>query len=70
MSLSCIHAKGTLQALRLLFGFSSYCTCYLTVHERKDVSHSNTTAKKKNPLGIGYFLYYDKAVGKDKRTEK
>lgn len=27
----------TLQTLRILFGFSSYYTCYLTVHEKKDL---------------------------------
>lgn len=53
----------TLQALRLLFGFFSYPTCHLTVHERKNLSHSNTTAKKEHHPATGSFLHYDKVLG-------
>lgn len=59
----------TLQALRIVFGFPSYYTCYLTVHEREDLSHRSTAGKEELPLATGSCLYDDKVGGVDKRLE-
>ena len=59
----------TLQALRCLYGFSSYYTWCFLVHERNDLSHSHTTGKKKHLLAMGSFLNFNKVMGGDKRME-
>lgn len=38
------------------------------MHER-DLSYSNNTGKKENPLATGNFLPFDKVVGGGKRME-
>ena len=48
----------TLQTLRILFGFSSYYTCYLSAWE-KGFIYSNITGKKAHPLATGSCLHHD-----------